>query len=69
MMFYNASDVKNGWTSTPKARTLYAWAYMRNGKTVKSGFSKGKEMVNLFQWKRANSANFLDFEYRPVFNK
>lgn len=69
MMFYNASDVKNGWVASPKARTLYAWSYMRNGKTVKSGFAKGKEMVNLLQWKKADSANFLDFEYRPIFNK
>lgn len=66
MVFINASDVKDGYSSI-KMRKVYAFQWQKNGKVVKSGFATGKQLVNSVQWKHADSRNFKDLEMREIF--
>ena len=46
---------------------LYAYQYRVNGKARKEGFAKGKDMLNMVQYKRHDVNTFKEFEFRKVF--
>ena len=46
---------------------LYAYQYRVNGKTKKEGFAKGKDMINMIQYKHHNVNSLKEFEFRKVF--
>lgn len=47
--------------------SLYAYQYRANGKVRKEGFAKGKDMLNMVQYKHHDVNAFKEFEFRKVF--
>ncbi len=65
---YSANDVKMG-NIRIHALKPYAWQYQIRGKTIASGFSRGREMVNLIQFKHGNVEKMRDFLFNPLFSE
>lgn len=64
---YSADDVRLG-NIKIHALKPYAWRYEIRGKIVKSGFSKGRDMVNLTQFKHGDVEKMKDFLFNPLFS-